>query len=892
MEADSTRVPKVGGPLDSTRHIYIARHADDEFIGYIRAGEFVNLITSRQMGKTSLVYRAIEELTPAGYHFAYCDLSRLRNEPDAHRFFATLVEELQRDLGVVVQPNQDDRLKVASERLMSFLRNALNDLTGPIVIVLDEIDSTLESTVLQYTDDLFTTIRSIYTARPRNKAFERLSFCLVGVATPNELVKARRTTPYNVGRTIWLADFSPERDDLRPLVGWINADPVVAEHILTRILYWTDGQPYLTMLMCDELSRRGANNTAAVDALVNERFGSVESVRGDTHFDSIERIVNDRARDSSKVLALYQRIQRGDRVIDQPASLTYAHLKLSGLVKRDANGLLITRNRIYDRVFDREWVETSKPLQVIQKARRLTYIAAAVLAVVVGIVVFIQTAVAPSRDRAARALAELETTPNEMVAEQQFRLLTNPSSRWFAFITRDYQASAQAALQKFSERRARTLEEQADALLKGQREEEACVTIAAAALKRRSESVGAFWETLCNGPKFQRLLLSIRGLYADTRLAAAIQPEFSEDGTRILVGMWLQDEPIYLLDASTGTIIWRQKFKGQAVLLADQRTIIEIGSDNASVWQRDLQNSTGATKRFEVSLGSGLGVAASYQATSKFFPVRRTDDATVESSSRVLRGVSSCLSSVFANKRSGTNLTSFGISNDGHRAGFVDDLRSIYVCDIERGMAKRILTYGGTSGGGFATLDFNNAGTLFTTSVGIAGKWGTIVVDVASGKAVRQWPDEAWAQYFLDAKPWLVLPERILSVTDWSEVYRGRILGTSPDGRVAVIQPRESSEGQGGANRLAVVELPSGRNVAEWQVLRQPNQPMVAFSQSADRVITGGDIIRVWNARAEKSQTSVSVPPEERWRSWQLKFGLTLDKNDVAIPLNTIAGQR
>ena len=34
---------------------------------------------------------------------------------------------------------------------------------------------------------------------------------------PNELIKDRRTTPYNIGKTIELQDFDSERDDLGPL---------------------------------------------------------------------------------------------------------------------------------------------------------------------------------------------------------------------------------------------------------------------------------------------------------------------------------------------------------------------------------------------------------------------------------------------------------------------------------------------------------------------------------------------------------------------------------------------------------------------------------------------------------------------------------------------------
>jgi hypothetical protein len=103
-----------------------------------------------------------------------------------------------------------------NQRLILFFQEIILEcVPGPLVVFFDEIDSTLK---FSYTDDLFTAIRSIRNSRPQFFAYERLIFCLIGVATPNELIKDRRTTPYNVGQTIELRDFDSERDNLKPLV--------------------------------------------------------------------------------------------------------------------------------------------------------------------------------------------------------------------------------------------------------------------------------------------------------------------------------------------------------------------------------------------------------------------------------------------------------------------------------------------------------------------------------------------------------------------------------------------------------------------------------------------------------------------------------------------------
>jgi hypothetical protein len=83
-------------------------------------------------------------------------------------------------------------------------------------------------------------------------------------------------------------------------------------------------------------------------------------------------------------LQLYQRILDGKREKDQP-SLRHAQLKLSGLVKRDEEGCLAVRNRLYGRLFDLAWVRSTQPVKSAQRYRRVTWAAtAALLAAIVG----------------------------------------------------------------------------------------------------------------------------------------------------------------------------------------------------------------------------------------------------------------------------------------------------------------------------------------------------------------------------------------------------------------------------------------------------------------------------------------------------------------------------
>lgn len=408
---------KVGGPVDATEQVYVVRASDREFIEQLRAGEYINVVTSRQMGKTSLVYRAMAlmegEGEGEGYRFAYFDLSPLKNEDSPQLYFQGVVKALARKLKLDLDLPQfwarhaDESLSLG---FMDFFRVALERLDGRIVIILDEIDSTLER---DFTDDLFTAIRSLYTSRPEEPALKRLSFCLVGVATPNELIKARRTTPYNIGRTLWLADFDPDNDDLSPFLAVLHADPGIAGQLLTRILHWTGGQPYLTARLCEEARRKGAATGAAIDALVEHDFTSLDGLRQDAHFEQTLRFINERVARSGDVISLYARLLKGESLPDQAANIAYAQLKLSGLARRDGQGRLRTRNRLYEKLFDLSWVAASKPRKALTRARRLAYGAMTVLVLAfVGGGLYYQTTVVPLQvqQEARQQLERLQVT--------------------------------------------------------------------------------------------------------------------------------------------------------------------------------------------------------------------------------------------------------------------------------------------------------------------------------------------------------------------------------------------------------------------------------------------------------------------------------------------------
>jgi hypothetical protein len=243
------------------------------------------------------------------------------------------------------------------QQFICFLHDVLlEEIEGPIVIFIDEIDSTL---VLPFSDDFFAAIRSIYKARVNDKTYQRLTFVLSGVATPTDLIRDRSRTPFNISQGIELSDFS--RESLGIYQQGLNiVYPKQGATILNRIFYWTSGHPYLTQKLCLNIIETGSGSWTdeQIDELVTQIFLS-EKGRRETNL----QFVRDSIMSNSykrQLLNLYRQVYTGKIVREDDHSLNQEQLKLFGLVRVE-NGVLKVRNEIYRRVFNMEWINANTP---------------------------------------------------------------------------------------------------------------------------------------------------------------------------------------------------------------------------------------------------------------------------------------------------------------------------------------------------------------------------------------------------------------------------------------------------------------------------------------------------------------------------------------------------
>ena len=189
-----------------------------------------------------------------------------------------------------------------------------------------------------------------------------MSFCLLGVAQPSDLIQNVHITPFNIGYRIELTDFT--EIEAQPLLEGLDSkseNSKEAKAVLHRVLYWTGGHPYLTQRLCDTVRRLERSITPRdVDVASEELFLSSRSREKEDNLIFVRERVLASDEHRAAILDLYEKVLRGVRVRDDDSNKMVDPLRLSGLLIV-SDGYLKVRNRIYGTVFDRKWITRNMP---------------------------------------------------------------------------------------------------------------------------------------------------------------------------------------------------------------------------------------------------------------------------------------------------------------------------------------------------------------------------------------------------------------------------------------------------------------------------------------------------------------------------------------------------
>lgn len=435
-----------GGTLRVDAPSYVERAADRNILEELEHGNFCYVLTSRQMGKSSLMVRAVRTLRGMGNTVAVLDLTAIGQNLTVEQWYLGLLARLgdQIDLEDELEDYWEEQSRFSP--VQRFF-NALGDVVlqhrpGRTMIFIDEIDSV--RSLPFSTDEFFSAMREIYNRRSNDPEYERITFCLLGVASPSDLIRDTRTTPFNIGRRIELSDFLPE--EACALARGLVSDDGDLEHgqmLIRRVMYWTHGHPYLTQRLCLAVKNSGARpRPRDVDRICERMFLSEKGRdRNDNLVFVRERLLKSEV-DLAELLHLYMQVLKGEKVKDKAGNPLVSILRLSGVTRGD-NGILVVRNRIYAAVFSRHWVMRNMPDAALRRQReayfqgifRTATVSVFIVAVMTWLLMYARyQAKQAERERGISEQARIRAQrANEQVAETLKQMEMNQAEELFQF---------------------------------------------------------------------------------------------------------------------------------------------------------------------------------------------------------------------------------------------------------------------------------------------------------------------------------------------------------------------------------------------------------------------------------------------------------------------------
>jgi len=316
---------------------YVTRPTDQEFESAILRRDSIVLVKgARQMGKTSLLARGMQQARQAGARVVLTDLQKLNASHLAliEAFYLTLGEFLADQLNLAALPEKNwDKRRSPNTNFERYLRReVLGTQPMHVVWALDEVDRLF---TCPFGSEVFGLFRAWHNERALDPAgpWSRLTLAMAYATEAHLFITDVNQSPFNVGVRLALDDFTLEQvADLNHRYG----SPLQNRDELHSFFALMGGQPYLVRRGLNELAR-GAVTFAEFAAQADRD----EGVFGDHLRRMLVLLANDT--DLSEAM---RSVLNGEAC---PSTASFYRLRSAGIIKGDTPREAAIRCHIYAR---------------------------------------------------------------------------------------------------------------------------------------------------------------------------------------------------------------------------------------------------------------------------------------------------------------------------------------------------------------------------------------------------------------------------------------------------------------------------------------------------------------------------------------------------------------
>lgn len=373
----------IGGGIPADRDAYVLREIDTELSDFLIGTSdkrFCHVLAARQMGKTSLMKRLINNLNDESIRiFIEINIQGFGEVNSEIVLYSTILSRIcnqinacieDKNINEYVNSKMEEKNNIAPglkfQDCLKYILRVIED--KKLIIFLDEIQCLINWNLQ---NSFFGVMKAI--AENDNLIWKRINIVLLGLVNPCDLI-TNYTYSVNHYQPFEMTNLSGKCEALWSGLNEITIKP---EIIISAVLKWTGGKPFLTQYLCDRILHECQKKNISLDSetkiykeienLVKSKIlPELNQKDSQNHLKSIQDwflLNNFNLKEKIESLSLYEKLLEIENHVDfNSGSYKQMELIISGLATRENKTLKIACP-IYREIFDKDWaVSTVKTL--------------------------------------------------------------------------------------------------------------------------------------------------------------------------------------------------------------------------------------------------------------------------------------------------------------------------------------------------------------------------------------------------------------------------------------------------------------------------------------------------------------------------------------------------